>query len=321
MPWKVISSLQARFEETNYELGKFVQDTKCYLSRQSNSLGLRQAKVPKSQSVPAFPQSRSFIFGKNSTNPAENLTNELPGKFVYRSSLRPPSEEDIIGCDDIPEEDLDCSLTSNTDDVVEKFIKVVESSKEVTSCAPLPPSKTREDIRRKLAFAQTDAKKSAHNDLEVCFINEIVDEEAVETENVSSSVLPRSKSECVSIAKKREGREGDKGQEGTNYTTIVYKLARCKQDAKRKMIVEKRNRKFHELNSFNQLIGKSIEGDLTQEVLSQMNTATLQVIVNDFHDKIEKLNEELVEELMHKDELQQEQDGQIIDIDDLSNRK
>lgn len=35
-----------------------------------------------------------------------------------------------------------------------------------------------------------------------------------------------------------------------------------------------------------------------------MNTATLQVIVNDFHDKIEKLNEELVEELMHKDELQ-----------------
>lgn len=73
--------------------------------------------------------------------------------------------------------------------------------------------------------------------------------------------------------------------------------------------------------SFNQLIGKSIEGDLTQEVLSQMNTATLQVIVNDFHNKIEKLNEELVEELMHKDELQQEQDGQIIDIDDLSNRK
>ena len=52
-----------------------------------------------------------------------------------------------------------------------------------------------------------------------------------------------------------------------------------------------------------------------------MNTATLQVIVNDFHNKIEKLNEELVEELMHKDELQQEQDGQIIDIDDLSNRK
>jgi len=318
MPWKVISSLQARFEEArisdlNYELGKFVQDTKCYLSRQTNSLGLQRqaAKVPKSQSVPVFPQSRSFIFkGKNTT---ENLTSELPGKFVYRSSLRPPSEEDIIGCHDIPEEDLDCSLTSNTDtDVVEKFIKVVESSKEVTSCA-LPPSKTREDIRRKLAFAsQTDTKKSAHNDLEVCFINEIVDEEAVEPE----TVLPRSKSECVSLTKKQ-----GEDQEETNYTTIVYKLARCKQDAKRKMIVEKRNRKFHELNSFNQLIGKSIEGDLTQEVLSQMNTATLQVIVNDFHNKIEKLNEELVEELMHKDELQQEQDGQIIDIDDLSNRK
>ena len=93
--------------------------------------------------------------------------------------------------------------------------------------------------RRKLAFAQTDAKKSAHNDLEVCFINEIVDEEAVEPE----TVLPRSKSECVSLTKKQ-----GEDQEETNYTTIVYKLARCKQDAKRKMIVEKRNRKFHELN-------------------------------------------------------------------------
>ena len=95
-------------------------------------------------------------------------------------------------------------------------------------------------FRRKLAFAsQTDTKKSAHNDLEVCFINEIVDEEAVEPE----TVLPRSKSECVSLTKKQ-----GEDQEETNYTTIVYKLARCKQDAKRKMIVEKRNRKFHELN-------------------------------------------------------------------------
>jgi hypothetical protein len=70
------------------------------------------------------------------------------------------------------------------------------------------------------------------------------------------------------------------------------------------MVVEKRNRTFHEVNTFNQLIGKSIEGKLNAELLSQMNTATVQVIVNDFHNKIENLNEELVNELMKKDELQ-----------------
>ena len=42
------------------------------------------------------------------------------------------------------------------------------------------------------------------------------------------------------------------------------------------------------------------------------------MIVNDFHNKIEALNEELVKELMKKDELQIEQDGQLVDIDDLN---
>ena len=303
----VISSLQARFEEArisdlNYELGKFVQDTKNkYLSKQS-----LRSKLPKSQTLPAFPQSRSFIFGKTSV---EEQHNELPqGKFVYRSSLRPPSEEDILGCEGL-EEDTGNSLADST--VVEKFIKVIESSssgkESKVTC------NTREDIRKKLAF-NTQAVKKA--DLEVCFINEIVDEDITETEHQSlpssTAKLPRSKSECVSIFRHND--------ECTDYTSVAYKLAKCKQDAHRKMVVERQNRKFHEVNTFNQLIGKSIEGDLNEDILSQMNTATLQVIVNDFHNKIEKLNEELVDELMRKDELQIEQDGMMTDIDDLRNQ-
>ena len=81
------------------------------------------------------------------------------------------------------------------------------------------------------------------------------------------------------------------------------------------MIVEKRNRTFHEVNTFNQLIGKSIEGKLNADLLSQMNTATVQVIVNDFHNKIENLNEELVNELMKKDELQVRWSCKIFKID------
>ena len=301
----VISSLQARFDEANYELGRFVQDTKSYLSRQSHSLG--KIKVPKSQSVPAFPQSRSFIFGKGSSD----LDDKPQGKFVYRSSLRPPSEEDILGCEDIAEEDIGVSIADST--VVEKFIKVIEaSSKEIGKGS----GKTREDIRKKLAFApQSESLSAKRADLEICFINEIVDEDIVETDSPQSlptSVLPRSKSECVSIFK-----QSHHAKECTDYTSVAYKLAKCTKDAQRKMMIEKQNRKFHEVNSFNQLIGKSIEGDLNQEVLSQMNTATLQVIVNDFHNKIEKLNEDLVKELMRKDELQIEQDGQMVDIDDL----
>ena len=84
------------------------------------------------------------------------------------------------------------------------------------------------------------------------------------------------------------------------------------------MIVEKRNRTFHEVNTFNQLIGKSIEGKLNADLLSQMNTATVQVIVNDFHNKIENLNEELVNELMKKDELQVRWSCKIFKIDTKS---
>ena len=307
----VFSSLQARFEEArisdlNYELGKFVQDTKNkYLTKQS-----LRSKLPKSQTLPVFPQSRSFIFGKNST---EASTNEQPqSKFVYRSSKYISSEEDILGCEGLAEEDVQNSLTDSN--VVEKFIKVIESSSLATAKETKAPCNTREDIRKKLAFnSQSDSLATKKADLEVCFINEIVDEDIGDNEHQSSIArLPRSKSESVSILRHNE--------ECVDYTSVAYKLAKCKQDAHRKMTIEKQNRKFHEVNTFNQLIGKSIEGDLNEDILSHMNTATLQVIVNDFHNKIEKLNEELVEELMRKDELQIEQDGMMTDIDDLRNQ-
>ena len=64
------------------------------------------------------------------------------------------------------------------------------------------------------------------------------------------------------------------------------------------------------MNSLKQLIGKTAfeklftGGKFNQESLSSLNTPTIQVIVNDFHCKIEKLNEELVQLVIEKDELQ-----------------
>ena len=299
----VISSLQAKIEEArisdlNYELGKLVQDTKCYISSTfKGSGGVVRGSVPKSTSLPLFP---STGFGRNNGLPSDEYPVEsLTGKYKYRSSFRPPSDEDILGTAVIEEEEDEDELTNLADStVVEKFIKVIE-----TSSAPQErtPENTREDIRRKLAFGKpegTPKVKKVTNDLEVCFINEIHEEE---TNDVLTSVRPkpltRSQSECVSIVQRSLTDPG-------KATNVAYQLARCKQVAHRKMMIEKRNRTFHEVNTFNKLIGRSLEGRLDQEILSQMNTATIQVIVNDFHNKIERLNEELVRELMKKDELQ-----------------
>ena len=75
-------------------------------------------------------------------------------------------------------------------------------------------------------------------------------------------------------------------------------------------MVQKEEERRHEVNSLKQLIGKnSFEkvfagGTFNPESLTSLNTATIQVIVNDFHSKIEKLNEELVHLVIEKDELQ-----------------
>ena len=56
----VLSSLQAKLEEArvsnlNYELGRFVQDTKCYLSSTFKGPGNSLSGIPKSTSLPVFP--------------------------------------------------------------------------------------------------------------------------------------------------------------------------------------------------------------------------------------------------------------------------
>ncbi|XP_057207511.1 schwannomin-interacting protein 1 isoform X2 [Triplophysa rosa] len=52
--------------------------------------------------------------------------------------------------------------------------------------------------------------------------------------------------------------------------------------------------------------------------LRDMTLGQLQVIVNDIHSQIEGLNEELVQLLLMRDELQMEQDAMLVDIEDLT---
>ncbi|XP_075234056.1 schwannomin interacting protein 1 isoform X2 [Lycorma delicatula] len=57
---------------------------------------------------------------------------------------------------------------------------------------------------------------------------------------------------------------------------------------------------------------------LSRQMLTDMNLAQLQVIVNDLHTQIEYLNESLVKFLMERDDLHMSQDSMLVDIEDLT---
>lgn len=57
---------------------------------------------------------------------------------------------------------------------------------------------------------------------------------------------------------------------------------------------------------------------VSRQMLTDMNIAQLQIIVNDLHTHIENLNESLVHYLMERDELHMGQDAMLIDIEDLT---
>ena len=87
-------------------------------------------------------------------------------------------------------------------------------------------------------------------------------------------------------------------------------LGNCHKIARRKFLLQKEEQRANDVNSLKKLIGTSsfeklfAGGTFNKESLSSLNTATIQVIVNDSHCKIEKLNEELVHLVIEKDELQ-----------------
>ena len=87
-------------------------------------------------------------------------------------------------------------------------------------------------------------------------------------------------------------------------------LGNCYKIARRKFLQQKEEQRNSEVNSLKQLIGRSafekifVGSSFNPKSLTNLNTATIQVIVNDFHCKIEKLNEELVHLVIEKDELQ-----------------
>lgn len=57
---------------------------------------------------------------------------------------------------------------------------------------------------------------------------------------------------------------------------------------------------------------------LSRQLLTSMNIAQLQIIINEFHTFIETLNSALVNFLMDRDDLSMKQDSILIDIEDIT---
>lgn len=95
-------------------------------------------------------------------------------------------------------------------------------------------------------------------------------------------------------------------------------LAQAKEMARMQMEVERQKSKKSPIADIVGLPFPDNRHRLSRQILSDMNVAQLQVIVNDLHTQIENLNEDLVQLLLTRDDLHMEQDSMLVDIEDLT---
>lgn len=200
--------------------------------------------------------------------------------------------------------------------------------------------------------SKKELQPSGNNNLELCFINETASDDedvclnplAEETEESESSeeeeeedrsVFPRSRSDWEAfrnpdlsrpVIEDEEGVTPEEARNQRNRAREARKkrkiqaaarvaLGQCKQVARRQMVLERQKRSAE--SPLRKLLGVD-NSEINRKLLDGFNVATLQVIVNDFREKIECYNNELVQMLMEKDELQNEQDSMLMDMEDVA---
>jgi len=391
---------EARISNVNYELGKvkesIIQESSSYvgsiLSR-SESIRFSQLFSGKRASEGNDKRPETSRLPKSSSLPAISSSYVDTKKYKYKSSLQCPEEGDEEGKDD----DLwsPGSSSKNIDEsVVEKFIRVVEvkepSVRRTGTAVSRIKVKTREDIRKKLAFGGTDSagralapsaseqrangykrgfQETSGGDLQICYINQVVGNSDEEDDDGRSPPLGNRNEETQkedssedndSLGEEEEGKDDDDDdtfpgsksewdsfrqgcQQSPDYCNdtvskrrvalrkrlvklqkeVKGNLQDCRQIAKRQIDRSKHRRHLHDpLGKLLNLPALEPEATCGRKFvaafLHTLNVAKLQIIVNHYHNDFERLNEELMRLLLDKDELQIEQDGQLLDIEDLS---
>ncbi|XP_077053461.1 schwannomin-interacting protein 1 isoform X2 [Siphateles boraxobius] len=212
----------------------------------------------------------------------------------------------------------------------------------------------RESIRQKLALGSffddgpgiyTSCSKSGKPslssrlqsgmNLQICFVNDSgsdKDSDADDSKTETSLDTPLSPmSKQSSSYSDRDTTEDDcESLEDMDFLSRQKKLqaeaklalAMAKPMAKMQVQVEKQNRKKSPvadlLPHMPHISECLMKRSLKPTDLRDMTLGQLQVIVNDLHSQIEGLNEELVQLLLMRDELQMEQDAMLVDIEDFT---
>lgn len=192
-----------------------------------------------------------------------------------------------------------------------------------------------------------------NHDLQICFINEVVSsgeededdprtdstcgvdqkEDSSEDSDTEEAVYPRSRTDWESFRnpdlespRSFQSSSASSHQDEKRRLKFKKKLSKLQKEVQAnlgdcqaiaKKLVDKERLKRGQTNPLLQLLGVSNDR-FTVSQLAKYNLASLQVIVNHLHNQIESHNQELVQLLIQKDELQIEQDSQLLDIEDLT---
>jgi len=274
-------------------------------------------------------------------------------KYKYRSSTAVPSDHVTSPQSLLHEEsvvDRFIKVVGAEDDLGGRKDERKGVRKSKNSASSSTSISTREDIRKKLASWGEEEEEDEeevvdeveNNNLEICFFNETASDEDEEvTRNPLAEEedgdeddyfdgehrgglpsMPRSKSEGFSLraadpllhpeSKKLSEHEARRKRQLQNSARLA--LAQCSAVARRQVLLEREEKNCN--SRLHKLLGVT-DDELTPKLLSTYNINILQVIVNDFRERIEQYNGELVQMLIEKDELQQEQEGVLMDIEDL----
>lgn len=96
------------------------------------------------------------------------------------------------------------------------------------------------------------------------------------------------------------------------------RLQEAKAEAEREVELSKRERRVCDARAA-ELLGLQPYKKMNRRILTNMNIAQIQILLNNFLSQIENLNENLVQFLMLRDELVMEQDALLTDIEDITN--